>query len=251
MNKLLLIVTIILSRFCLAQNFEMHLEKAYNNFDNQQVDSLLADARQMYQDLTDADKIAFHKYKAFRAFQLGEQQVALNHFKNIIALDTFYTLDPLSTSPKLLTMFDKAKIEYLEQQQTRLKTLSQQTGFIETPWRSLVFPGWEQWHRGAETKAYMWAALGTITLAGTIQSLIRTSLKHQDYLDEKDPARVQEKYDAYDKVYKSQYYWAYSLAAVWIASHIDAVFFTQKRNIEFTVDDLSQDGILLGIKVEF
>jgi hypothetical protein len=251
MNGLKIILLILMVHFCFAQDYEARLQTAYNNFDNELTDSLLARAEAEFENLPMADKTAFHKFKAFRAYQMDEQSVAQNHFRELIKIDPAYTLDRLTTSPKLLTLFDQVKIEYLEQQHEHLKMLSQRNNFTDTPWRSLLFPGWEQWHRGASTKAYTWAALGTITLAGTIQSVIRTSIKHQEYLDEKDPARVKMRYKDYNDLYKSQYYWAYSLATVWIASHIDAVFFTKDKSLEISLENFQQKRMGLALTVRF
>ena len=249
MNRLTIILLIAIVHFCYAQNFERQLQTAYDNFDNKAVDSLLAKAVPGYGKLTDQEKVAFHKYKAFRAFQLGEQSIVQNHFRELLRIDPVYTLDPISTSPKLLTLFDKTKIEYLEQQQRRLETLSERKEFADLPWRSLVFPGWEQWHRGSRIKGYSWMALGTITLAGTVQALVRTSIKHEAYLDEEDPVRLKKKYHEYNDVYQSQYYWAYSMLAVWIASHVDAVFLTENKNIQIVTQSTNPDVISLGINI--
>ena len=92
-------------------------------------------------------------------------------------------------------------------------------------------------------------ALGTITLAGTVQALVRTSIKHEAYLDEENPARLAKKYREYNDVYQSQYYWAYSMLAVWIASHVDAVFLTENKNIQIVTQSTNPDVISLGINI--
>ena len=114
----------------------------------------------------------------------------------------------------------------------------------------MVFPGWEHWHRGAKTKAYTWAVLGTITLVGTLQSLVRTQIKYDEYLDEKNADQLPKKYASYNDVYISQYYWAYGLALIWISSHIDAVFFTENKKLEIVIKNPRQNHVAIGINIK-
>jgi hypothetical protein len=250
MKKILLII-FFLSQALSAQDLGLKLKQAYDSFENKKVDSLLIAANKSITVLSLDEKIAFHKYSAFQAFQNGMQEIVMDHFKELVTLDPSYTLDALSTSPKLIMLFDKSKIEYLEEQQRRLHELTKTQPEQELPWRSLVYPGWEQWHRGAKTKAYTWVALGTLTLAGTVQSLFRTSAAHTAYLDETSPGKIKSKFRTYNDLYRSQYYWAYALTTVWIASHLDAVFFTEPSKMSLVIQPGPQNGISLDLKFRF
>ncbi len=251
MKTLFLFCLLLLIQPTIAQELGSKLEQAYDSFENERVDSLLIEANKNIINLSLVDKVVFHKYSAFKAFQNGEQQIVMDHFKELITINPSYTLDALATSPKLVMLFDKAKIEYLEEQQRHLSELTSKKPAQELPWRSLVFPGWEQWNRGAKTKAYTWAALGAITLAGTVQSLIRTSSKRQIYLDEENPDKIKTKFSSYNSTYRSQFYWTYALSAVWVTSHIDAVFFTNHENKFIVIMPGPNKEVSVNIAVSF
>ena len=97
------------------------------------------------------------------------------------------------------------------------------------PWRSLVFPGWEQYRRGYKAKGITWAILGVATISGTVQSVLTTRSRFDTYIDETDRSLLEERYNSYNSAYKSQFYWGYALASIWFASHVDAIFFSQVK----------------------
>jgi len=251
MKNIFLIFILIFVQSAFAQYLEPELKKAYDAFEGEKVDSLLVEANANLLILSPIDKVVFHKFSAFKAFQNNQTEIVMDHFNELITLDPSYTLDALTTSPKLIMLFDKAKIKYLQEQQRLLHELTLKNPGQKLPWRSLIFPGWEQWNRGAKIKAYTWAALGTITLSGTIQSIIRTSSKKQIYLDEKNPKKIKAKFDSYNDVYQSQFYWAYALSAVWVVSHIDAVFFTAPKNTSLVIIPDANKDITLNLVIHF
>lgn len=234
-----------------GQDFDKKIKAAYDAFQDNKLDSLLIEANSVYTQLLFNDKIAFHQYSAFRAFQNGNNAIAFDHFSELIALNPGYILDPVNTSPKLITLFDKAKIAYLEQQQVKLKKLAEIKRTSKLTWQSYLVPGWEQWQQGAKTKAYIWGSLGAITLVGTTQAIIRTAAQRQKYLDAREASKVSREYDSYNALYQTQYYWAYGMAAVWLGSHLDTVFFTTQKNVDLTIQPDNQTGLALSLNIHF
>jgi len=226
------------------------LAEAYNHFDYDKSAKLLNIAFNSLDRLSPENRIEIYKYAAFLAFQKGNSSLAANHFWNLLNIDPTYSLDPVTTSPKLLTLFQKTKIEFLQDLNDRLKKL-QNRKKKNIPWRAL-FPGWEQWHRGYSAKGAVLAGAGTAALAGTLYSILATRQKKNAYLSATDPLTIKSLYDEYNDFYKRQYYFAYSLAAVWMLSQVDLTFWSRQNiSIKTTASFHRFDGFVVTAYVKF
>lgn len=164
MTKLIRYLTCCLLLFTLAhltaqsQDDKTLVEKiisAYEEFNYEETDRFLEVALKEIETFSPQDQIQIYQYAAFRKFQQGESFRSEEYFWKILEIDPTFSLDPLTTSPKILALFQKTKIEFLKDLQQRLTQMEQSVGYNQNPvpWRSLVFPGWEQWHRGYRLKA--------------------------------------------------------------------------------------------------
>jgi|GEM_PF-2793384 len=207
------------------------LKTAYDNFSYEALDSLLSDALVQPQQYNNTTQVAIYRYGAIRRVQEGDSEVARSYFRQMLDLDPTIELDPVTTSPKVLLVFQQAKLDYTAGIQERLNAIEKAMAFEKEnrPWRSLIFPGWEQYRRGYKLKGVTWAVLGTAAIAGTVQSVLTTRSRFDTYIDETDRSLLEERYNSYNDAYKSQFYWGYALASVWLASHIDAIFFSQVK----------------------
>jgi tetratricopeptide (TPR) repeat protein len=211
---------------------------AYEGFNYEETDRFLEVALKEIENFSPQDQIQIYKYAAFRKFQQGESFQTEEYFWKILKIDPTFSLDPLTTSPKILALFQKTKIEFLEDLQQRLAQMEQSVNYNPVPWRSLIFPGWEQWHRGYSVKGVLWIMAGTGCLAGVVQAVIRTDQKKQEYEEAVDTDEIRTKYDEYNRLYKSQFYWSCAFIAVWLSSHIDALFFLPLKptnNVSLTI----------------
>lgn len=213
-----------------SQSLVQNIASSYNSFDYDETDRLLRIALDEIEKFSAPDQIQIYQYAAFRQFQEGESFQAREYFWRLLDIDPTFTLDPMTTSPKILALFQKTKIEYLEDMEGRLRIMQKHLANEPMPWRSLIFPGWEQLHRGYRLKGALWAAAGSGCLVGLIQSIIRTDKKNDEYLNATVPEIISQKYDEYNRLYQSQYYWVYGFAAVWLASHVDAMFFSSAKS---------------------
>lgn len=201
---------------------------AYEAFNYEETDRFLEVALNEVETFSPPDQIQLYKYAAFRNFQQGESSQTEEYFWKILEIDPTFSLDPLTTSPKILALFQKTKIDFLKDLQQRLAQMEQSVAYNQNPvpWRSLVFPGWEQWRRGYRMKGALWTAAGAGCLAGIVQAVIRTGQKKQEYEDAVGVDEIRAKYDEYNRLYQSQFYWSYAFILVWLSSHVDALFFS-------------------------
>jgi hypothetical protein len=232
-----------------SQSLVQNITSSYNDFDYDETDRLLNIALNQIEKFSAPDQIQIYQYAAFRKFQQGEPFTASEYFWKLLDIDPSCGLDPVTTSPKILALFQKTKIEYLEDMEKRLQTMQKDFMYKPMPWRSLIFPGWEQLHRGYGLKGTLWAVAGSGCLIGLVQSIIRTNKKNDEYLNATVPEIISQKYDEYNRLYQSRYYWAYGFIAIWLASHVDAMFFSPIKSpaqLSFAIEG-PHSGISLTI----
>jgi tetratricopeptide (TPR) repeat protein len=203
------------------------IKKAISGFNYDQADNLIAMALNHIDSFDYLERQQVYTYAALRQFQQGDPLRTKEYFLRILELDPNFTLDPVEMSPKIISLFQITKVEYLEAINKRLSRLEQEMTYNPVPWRSLVFPGWEQWHRGYRLKGSLWAVGGTACLIGTLQAVIRTQNKKSAYKKAAaGPEEINALYREYNQLYKSQFYWSYAYMTIWVASHLDALFFS-------------------------
>lgn len=234
-----------------SQSLVQNIISSYNKFDYTETDRLLDIALNEIEKFPPSDQIHIYYYAAFRTFQQGESFQAREYFWKLLDIDPTYSLDPITTSPKILALFQKTKIEYLNNMEERLRKMQKDFTYEPVPWRSLVFPGWEQLHRGYTFKGTLWAVAGSGCLVGLVQSIIRTNQKNDDYLNATIPEVVSQKYEEYNRLYQSRYYWAYGLAAVWLASHVDAMFFSPIKSPAYLSFEIKNQYPVLSLSISF
>jgi hypothetical protein len=215
-------------------NLVNQLADAYNQFDYDKSAELLNIAFNSLDKIPLSDRIEIYKYAAFIAIHNGNNTLAVNHFWNLLTIDLNYSLDPVTTAPKLMTLFQKTKIEFLEDLNTRIKQIQVSDNDKEIPWRSFVFPGWEQWHRGYNSRGAILSSAGLISIGGFVYSAIMANQKRKDYLNANDANQIKSLYNEYNNYYQSQYYFGYAFAAVWVLSQIDLALWSH-TDISFNV----------------
>ncbi|MCB0277496.1 MAG: hypothetical protein KDI06_21965 [Calditrichaeota bacterium] len=230
--KIGLLMWILLSGFgALAQDSRstivQGIESSYEAFDYPETDRLLATALENPGDFPAGERLRIFRIAAFRSFQKNESLTAESYFWRLLEIDPTYNLSTVDTSPKLVALFNKVKIDYLKNLQSRSLALQEEVLARPRPWRSLILPGWEQWHRGYRLKGTMWAALTLSAVGGVLYNHLEAGYRREDYLAARDPQQARDLYDRYNRAYRNRYVWGYALAGVWLAAHLDAVFFSE------------------------
>ena len=190
-----------------GQELVRQLTEAYNRFDSEKSAQLLNLAFKSLDKFSPEDQIQIYKIAGFVAFQNGNTGLAVNHFWSLLNIDPTYSPDPVMTSPKLITLFQKTKIEFLKDMNQRMLQLQTSEKPV-TLWRAVLFPGWEQWHRGYKTKGTVLATLGMVTLGGFLYSVTQTHTNRGRYREANQPEIIQSLYSDYNSFYKRQYYFA-------------------------------------------
>lgn len=205
------------------------LQNAYDAFDYEKSAELLTIAFRYIDRFPPQERIEVYKYAGFIAYQKGNVTLSSSHFWKILEIDPSYSLDPISTPPKLLTLFQKTKIEFLQDLNERLNRLRSGNGSRNFPWRAFLFPGWEQWHRGYRTRGILLATTGLGLSAGWIYSALMAEKKKDEYVGASNPAQISALYDSYNSHYRRQYYIGYAFAALWLLSQADLTLWSREK----------------------
>jgi hypothetical protein len=180
--------------------------------------------------LADSIRIGAEKVLAFALVAQGKSKAAVRHFSAILDADSTFELDPLYTSPKILSAFEEARqlhraVEKRTLQESSAVPLRQPAAAVparSVSWRVAVFPGWEQLHQDRPATGYALLGAGAAAAALSIGFEFERAATRQDYLAAASAEQARVRYDRYNRAYKSEVYSLAALAAIYVYSEIDA-----------------------------
>ncbi len=205
------------------------------------------------------DLFEIYRMKGISHFSLSEDEPAKNSFIEILKIDTSYTLDSLKTSPKIVSFFQSVKRNYILK--TADKTAEQiiriDTVFISDPLKvqqieahsrtssflSLIYPGVGHLYDGQKTKGWILTALTTVSLASSIYFYFDADKKRNSYLKQTLPISIESKYTDYNKSFRYRNISFAALAAIWLYSQLDLLFFSDSASDRNSLMENSTLGI--------
>jgi tetratricopeptide (TPR) repeat protein len=179
---------------------------------------------------SEEERIDLLEYKAYAQVALGDTTEARKTFQQLLFIDPFHHLDPMQVSPKIRSVFDRAK-DLLSQrsESSRLFTLEQEFFSLKDriqrskdalKW-SLIFPGLGQMKRKSSIGLPLFiAASADILFLG--YSHWQVGRAHRDYLDRTTQFEIDRAYDTYRTWYRARGYALGALGGLWLASVIEA-----------------------------
>jgi hypothetical protein len=173
--------------------------------------------------LNDSLHVAAEQWVAFALVAQGKTGLAKEHFLSILRLQPSHELDPVLTSPKILAVFNDARATYLA---ARTQEIDSSLFRKSIPpegitFRTMVFPGWEQWYHGRTPMGPILVGAGVATLGSAITLAFMRKSAHEDYLAATVPADIDAKYNTYNRYSKAESYCFAAFAAVYLLSEIE------------------------------
>ena len=208
------------------------------------VDSLLTLIRELYEQgsylssevearrlldnrsLPDSLRVHAEQYLAFSLVAQAKNAGAVDHFVTILKMDSTFTLDPVLTSPKILSVFAEARRQYgnpTVSQPSRLQP-PQRSPDRGVSFRTVLFAGWEQAYQGRTIKGYTLVGAGVLSLGLTIYFDRERHSAQEEYLAANTPELAASKYTRYNNYHKAEYYSLGAFLAIYIYSQLDAFF---------------------------
>jgi TM2 domain-containing membrane protein YozV len=186
--------------------------------------------------------IEIYALKAIAQYSLINEKGAKESFVNILKIDSTFTLDPASTSPKIIAYFNEVKKDYLKsivKEKTNVKVVvdtvyvpkvindeSSSLKLKQALVRSMLWPGFGHFYLNQNLKGTILTSLTAVTLFSTIYFVIKSNKKQRNYLNTSDNSLIQSNYDAYNTSYKMKNASIIALAVVWLYSQLDILFFS-------------------------
>jgi hypothetical protein len=196
-----------------------------------------------YSNLNDTAYAEIHKYIAFSLIAQGKSELAKERFVMLLSIYPTYSLDPVLTSPKIIAIFNEAKQVFLATKKSVQEAIKIPIGpgASAVSYRTILFPGWEQLYIGRKTSGTLFLSAGIVTLGGGITFELFRSTARQDYITEKDPLAIDDKYKTYNRYYKAEIASFIAFALTYIASEIDV--FTSSNFSAINIEsNLQPDG---------
>jgi hypothetical protein len=168
---------------------------------------------------------------------VGNTESARSQFRDMLLLDPDIDMDPLSTSPKILSVFREVKAELArvppDTSAPRPAALKPREGvWVGPALKSLILPGLGQFENGDQTKGVIFISSQAASLAGLVVSQMRYTDARRFYAENTDPERMAELYDKYNMWFVIRNGFAAASVGICIVSSVDAIIGAYEREIE-------------------
>ena len=219
--------------FAQSNSIDSTLKEIELFYGNGQYLSAELEARRMSEETTlnDSVKVQIEKWIAFSLIAQGKSSLAKDRFIALLTIDGTFELDPILTSPKILYVFNDARAKYqsikknITADSARVAAQQQQLSRSSISYRTIIFPGWEQFYQGREESGYIFFGAGAVTFVSGIACEFLRSGAREEYQNAKTPADILSKYDRYNVYRKAEIYSFFAFTIVYLASEVDV--FTQ------------------------
>lgn len=251
-NYFLIIFLFIGISFSYAQ--EITFDKVKQLYENFKYDDVINLSTQLIEkgNLNDSLSIEIHLMRANIFYANGADSSTRQSFENILRIKKNYIPNPDITSPKLISIFNEVKFDYLKKnpdivQQSDSTVQKQTAKFVDrNPQRgavikNILLPGLGQLHNGSSTKGWITTSASILNLGTLIYFAVDANKKENDYLIETDRNLMQLRYDSYNRSYKVRNVLIVSYAVFWLYSQIDLLFFSENQQ---QLDDSQLSGYL-------
>jgi hypothetical protein len=228
------------------------LTAAHRLYDGGSYESAELVARRLMEQgpIADSIRIEAERVIAFSLVAQGKTELARDHFESILALNPSFQLDPVLTSPKILTVFAEAKMRFTSARRADAGlSTNPQDEVRDITFRAVLFPGWEQYYHGRTESGLLLAGAGVLSLGSAITFEFLRAPARRDYLAATQPADIANKYTTYNRYYRAEVYSLIAFGVVYIASEFD-VFLHGDRSVQIqpTSDQGKGSGLLLSLR---
>jgi hypothetical protein len=203
--------------------------------------------------LSDTAFVTLHKCIAFSLIAQGKPDIAREHFKSILTIDPEFSLDPVYTSPKILVVFNETKQSFLSSRKFSNddSTIRLKNSRTSISYRTILFPGWEQFHAGRTATGYIFLGAGVAALGAGISFEILRGSARKEYLAAMSPSDINSKYDDYNRYYKAEIASFVAFAIVYVASEIDVFAFDHTPSFSIQPALSPSRGTTLSFNIRF
>jgi tetratricopeptide (TPR) repeat protein len=196
--------------------------EAYQGGDYDKCIDRLNDLMANIGEMTKAERIKAYTYMGLCLASMGRTEDAKAEFRKALDMDSTLALDPSTTSPKILRLFEETRTELAEKPKK---------AHYWAVLRSLVVPGWGQVYNDQDTKGYVMMGCAAASLGFITYTHYDFDKKNDAYRDERGGfASINDKYKKYEEAGKLRNTSYYVAGAVWTVGIADALIYGLKRD---------------------
>ncbi|WP_412070339.1 hypothetical protein [Rubrivirga sp. IMCC43871] len=205
------------------------MEAAAGRLDYDEASSLARTALERYAELTPDQLITVHTALGVLHHTRSEPVEARRQFAAALSIDPELRLESVLISPKTVEFFDAVRADLRAAGRAADPALAETRYVVlvdrrpTAAVRSLVAPGWGQFHKGDRTKGWAFAISAAATAAGALTTTISRADARADYLAAVTPEEIDETYRVYDRWHRARGAFVIGAAAVWAAALADAL----------------------------
>jgi len=191
-------------------------------------------------------KIDVHFMRAISFYSIAVEDSAVSNFLQILKINKNYSPDPENVSPKIILLFNNVKSDYLKSIEPPPVVTDSLQQFQNSPEyireqmkisiiQNIALPGLGQIYKGDTPKGYILSALSAINLATMIYFIFDTNKKSDLYLNETNKDLIGERYDDYNRSYKTRNILIASYAVIWIYGQLDLLLFNNTTTTDTNI----------------
>ena len=245
--SIIIVFFLVSCKVAFPQNAKQDLKNLAEKFGNFDYSEVIKESSILIEDsglFTNSQLIEIYRMQGISYFSLSNEQQAKSSFIEILKIDSSYELNPTSTSPKIISFFDKVRNLYLlnlEQNKEEPKAIiKHDTVYVKVPvtikdtvdreklrqalLRSVFIPGAGHLYLKSDFKAWALTTLSVASITAGIYYIIDTNKKGREYLQETDINNVARKYNDYNFAYRMRNFAFITYAALWLYSQFDLLF---------------------------
>jgi len=229
----ILSVLICLAGRVFAQDMRADILEVKYLYDDLRFEEAIITGRGLLEDLNSVDnpeQLAFvHHYMGFSFYQLSQIDSARSHFLSLLSIAPETELDALTTSPKVLTLFEQIKTDFRKLRNDVIYIPYTSYVFLDdkrpgAAWRSALIPGWGQYYKGQATRAYIMGGTFALSALTLITSALKENSYRKKYLDSTNPSEISNLYNTYNDWSRMRQVSTYTTIGIWLLVFADALW---------------------------
>lgn len=249
---------------------EISFDKVKREYDSFEYENVIKYSNVLLKEKSLPDSLLIDVYlmRAVSFYSLGYEDSTKENFRDILKIKNDYNADPSKISPKLIALFNQVKVDFVNKLKSettpidRTQLIPKQKYFDyslvrNSLIRNVFLPGTGQFYCGLKTKGSILGVLSLVNLTGAVYYIYDTNKKENDYLNEVDNLLIQQKYDLYNKSYKTRNILIFSYIALWIYSQLDLLFFNDSEIFMKEIVNpesnslINRNGVQFSIRIPF
>jgi len=193
-------------------------------------------ARQMLQPEQKLDSASVKQVlllSAMSNYALQNIDAAMTDFQELLRLDPQFEPDATKTSPKIIQFFHEIKRRFPSAEKERMIVrtdtvrMVQEVGrpMLSALKRSMIWPGWGHCYLADRSKGRLLRAASLLSLTAAIYATLDCSKKEKAYLSTTSRWLMDQRYDKFDRAYKTRNIAWGVFAATWLFGQVDLLYF--------------------------